>query len=142
MKSAFSQKRELFLQNHLARAASLLFHLSRLCSHPLSEVEKCSILFEIDEWFSEVRQSLSAELSQEEGLTSDTSAPIAGKNGAKPISPLETPGPSPHGLVRNTPTTESAGVSLKSSSGGTSLPEGWIWKKLQKNFFSTKPKGK
>lgn len=81
--------RELLLQNLLAQAAGLLYRYSR--SLPQTSDEKWLILIEIEEFFSETKKSLSAELSREVSGASPTPAKSAVTNGAELFSVKKTP---------------------------------------------------
>lgn len=116
-------RRELFFQNQFAAASSLLFLLSQQVARQLPPGDaKWTILLELEQWFIETRNSLSAELSSDPSGESGFSALGADLSGGKPSSVRMSPGVgwSHPGPANPTGTdTASEGVSEPSSDGGT-----------------------
>lgn len=118
-------RRELFLQNRLAVASTLIYDLSQLISgKPGYSIS--SLQVECETFFSETRISLLAEIAEEEKAESRTSAPSAEASGAvwksagwtgwQQTSPAEVAKEA--NLSPPLPPEESPEVSSNPSSGG------------------------
>lgn len=115
-------ERELFLQNNLATAAVLLYRASRAMAVG-SAKEQQLLVIECNQWFSEMRESLSGEISSEETQkATSTSAPPAERLGEGWKSPLSEPTSSPPGLVKTTETPSTEGVPSSTESAGSITP--------------------
>jgi len=114
--------REVYLQNLLAMAATLLFRATtELRSGSL--VSQKLLVIECEAWFSETRNSLTAALSAEVYEVSPTSAEPAETSGDEFSSPVKDVGWSRPPLANPTEIGESEGVSSSPSSTGTTPPE-------------------
>ncbi len=114
--------RELYLQNLLATSAVLVYRSAKAMAAG-SYQEQQLLVIECNQWFSEVKSSLSAEIrSAESRRVIPTPAPPAESNGVAWKRGGTATGLTPPGLVKTTETNSTEGGASSTESLGLTSP--------------------